>query len=383
MADPIFDQISASTIQDLARDVAQDNFFVETSWQRIMRYYGNEEPFLGGTFMEEPFQFDRVNGGAYNPGSDVTVVEKTILAAMAFTPRAYKCDLAFNEFTMKVINAGPAAKINLYDAYYKNAVTAMSTDMNIDWYQHGQANSGTAVLQNRTIFMNGYDEACGDGINPGWMGNVYPNYGGQTRTGAVGNVLNAVPIWAGDASGNPGLANWTTVVAAYQNCVQPPDTLLSNKALWVYLWSREEAKQRFAQEDDPRIGLSAMHVFNAHYHIDKLCPSTKFGTLLPSSLSQTTSVTPANFTTPTFSAGQNSVSNYPSATSCKPGEPLFLPRLQDWKIRVAAAPEFNHNFTPEVRSQTNPDLVTQFLKAALTTYTPSPRDNSQIVGFGF
>jgi hypothetical protein len=366
----------------MASDAVQDNFFVDTAWQRIMRAYAVEDPFLGGIFMQVPFMYDRVNGGAYAPGTDVQVVQKQILGAMGFSPRAYKEDIALNLFNLGVINSGPSAAVSLYDMYFENAVTALSTDMNIDAYQHGQA-IATGVVQNRSIYMNGMDEALSDGANPGWLGNYYTTYGGQTRNGVVNTALNSVPLWAGDQAGNPGQANWATIVAAYLNCVQPPDTILSNKAAFQYLWSREETKQRFAQETDARIGLTGFHVFDAYYHVDKLAPSTKFGAMLPSGLSQTTSIAPAAFTSPGLTAANIALSNYPASTSCKPGEPVFVLRLKDWKLRPSNDPEYNHNFTPLIRSQTNPDLVTAFYKCAFNYYTPSPRDNVQIVGFGY
>ena len=382
MPDPIFDQLSATTLAEMERNVVYDNFFVEGAWQQVMRHYAKNDPFSGGLFMQIPFMYDRVNGGAYPPGSNVEVVQKQILAAMGFPPRAYKEDIAINKFQVDVINSGPAAAVDIYDAYMENAVQACSTDINIDFYNHGQAAAST-IAQDRSIYINGADEALNDGVNPGWMGNVYANYGGQARNGAVGNVLNATPIWAGDQAGGVGQLNPGTIVGAYLNCVQPPDTGLCNKAAFQYLWQREEAKQRFTQESDPRIGAVGFKFLNAFIHVDKLAPSTKFGALLPTGLSQTTSLSPAAFTTPALTAAQYAISNYPASTSCKPGEPFFWFRLQDWKIRASSAPEFNRTFTPEIRSQNNPDLIVRWFKAALNVYTESPRDNSQIVGFGF
>lgn len=382
MADPLFDQVSAGTLADLRRDSVQDNFFVDGAWQRLMRYYATEDPFTGGLFMQEPFMYDRVNGGAYAPGSDVQVVEKQVLGAMGFPPRAYKEDIALNLFQIGVVNNGPAAAVSIYDMYYENATQAMSTDLNIDAYAHGQA-AATTVAQNRSIYIDGFDEALNDGINPGWMGNVYGNYGGQARNGAVGNTLNSVPLWAGAQDGTVGQTNYGTLFGAYLNCVQAPDTGLCNKALFQYIGQREEPKQRFTQETDVRIGLTGFKIMEAYIHVDKLCPSTKFGALLPSGLSQTTSLAPSNFTSPTYSGTQNAISNFPSATTIRPGEPFFWLRLQDWKLRPSSDPEYSHNFTPLIRTQTNPDLVVAFYKCALNMYTPSPRDNEQILGFGF
>ena len=71
MSDPLFDMLSATTLADIQRDVLADNFFVDGAWQRLTRYYAAERPFTGGLFMQIPFQYDRVNGGAYTPGADV------------------------------------------------------------------------------------------------------------------------------------------------------------------------------------------------------------------------------------------------------------------------------------------------------------------------
>ena len=381
-ADPLFDQISATTLANLRRDSVQDNFFVEGAWQRLTRYYHAEDPFFGGTWMQEPFMYNRVNGGAYTPGANVEVEQVQILAATAFTPRAYKEDVPINMWQTEVINAGPAAAVYTYDTYMTNAVQAGSTDINIDAYQHGQAASST-VSQNRTIFINGIDEAVNDGINPGFLGNVYTNYGGQLRNGQVGNVLNATPVWAGDQNGNTGPVSYGLLFGAYLNCVQDPDVGLCNKACFGYIANRNEPKQRFAQEEkDVRIGLVGFRILNAVIHVDKLAPSTKFGTLLPQGLSQTTPGPLSKFTSPTYTGTQNSISGFPSATSCYPGEPFFWLRLQDFRLRPARSPEYNHNFTPPIRTQNNPDLIVMWYKFALNYYTTSPRDNSQIVGIG-
>jgi hypothetical protein len=383
-ADPLFDQLSATTLADMRRDAVQDNFFVEGAWQRLTRYYHADDPFFGGTWMQEPFMYNRVNGGAYPPGSDVEVEQVQILAAMAFTPRAYKEDVPINMWVTEVMNAGPAAAVSTYDAYMTNAVQAMSTDFNIDAYQHGQASSST-ISSNRSIFMNGIDEALNDGVNPGYLGNVYATYGGQTRNGAVGNVLNSTPIWAGDSNGSTGPVSYSLLYGAYLNCVQDPDAGLCNKAAFQYIANKNEPKQRFAEEEkDVRIGMVGFRILNAIIHVDKLAPSTKYGQLLPSGLSQTTPGPLSTFTSPAYGGGTtgNGISGFPASKTCSPGEPFFWLRLQDWRLRPARSPEYNHNFTPPIRSQNNPDLIVMFYKAACTYYTPSPRDNAQIVGIG-
>ena len=66
-----------------------------------------------------------------------------------------------------------------------------------------------------------------------------------------------------------------------------------------------------------------------------------------------------------------------------PGEILFHLRAAGWKIRPTTDEEYNFNFTPPIRSQTNADLIVMFLKCGINFYTPSPRDNAQMYGAGF
>lgn len=377
--DPLFDQLSATTLASMRSDAVQDNFFIEGAWQRLTRFYHAEDPFFGGTWMQEPFMYDRVNGGAYPPAADVEVVQKQILAAMAFTPRAYKQDVPINMWVTEVMNAGPAAAVSTYDAYMSNAVQAMSTDYNIDAYQHGQAASAT-ISQNRSIFMNGIDEALNNGIDPTYLGNIYTNYGGQVRNGTVGNTINSSPIWAGDVNGNTGPVSYNLLCSTYLNCVQDPDVGLCNKAAFGYIAAKNEPKQRFAEEEkDVRIGMVGFRILNAVIHVDKLAPSTKYGQLNPTGLSQTTPGPLSTFTSP---SNPTTTGNFPASKTCYPGEPFYWLRLQDWRLRPARSPEYNHNFTPPIRSQNNPDLIVMFYKSACTYYSPSPRDNAQIVGIG-
>jgi hypothetical protein len=380
MTDPTFDQIAATTLADLRDDVLYDNFFVETAWLRKLRTSGALDEFAGGTFMQEPFMYDRVNGGAIAPGSDVTVTQKQIIAAAAFVPKEYLEQVPLNLFQTNVVQgSGPAVKVKTVDAYMTNAVQALNTDIAIDFYRHGQNISGS----NRIIYINGISEALNDGVNPSWDGNVFTNYGGQARNGAIGVALNSIPTWVGDQLGNVGQITYKTLVEAYWNCVQPPDIGLCNKALFSYLQERQEPKQGFTIQQDVTIGMSGLKVMDAYIFMDKLAPSTKYGQILPSGLSQTTSIQPQPFTTPSLTSAQRAISNYPSATSVNPGEPFFWLRAKGWKLRPSNDPEYDFNFTPPIRSQNNADLIVIFLKAALNAYTPQPRDNWQLVGAGF
>jgi hypothetical protein len=378
--DPTFDQLAATTLADLRDDILYDNFFVDCAWQRKMRVSGALEEFYGGLGMQTPFQYDRVVGGAIAPGSDVTVTQKQIIAATLFQPKEYIEQVPLNLFRTNVIQgSGPAVKVKEVDAYMTNAVQSLNTDLAIDFYRHGQSISGS----NRAININGVSEVCNDGVNPSWDGNVFTTYGGQTRNGVVCNTINGQSIWVGAQDGSTGQVTYKQMVESYLLAVQRPDIGLCNKAWYSFLLERQEPKQRADVEtQDMSIGMSGLKMLDAMIFEDKVAPSLRFGTVLPSGLS-TTSIKTAAFTTPALSAAQRLISNFPSSTSVTPGEIFFWLRIKGWKFRPSADPEYNFNFTPPIRSQTNPDLVVLFLKAALNVYTTSPRDNVQLVGGGF
>lgn len=376
--DPLFDQISAGTIADLRADVVYDNFFVDPGIQRKMRASGVLDPYLGGTVMQEPFQYGRVSGGAHQPGADVNVLQNQILAATAFVPKEYIETVPMNLW-QNAINNGPAGKVKLADLYMSNAVQALNTDFGIDFYRHGQA-AGSGVSDNRLIFINGASEALNDGITNSWDGNVFPTYGGQTRNGVVGNTMNSIPKWCGNQAGGVGQISYSTLLEGYLDCVEPPDSGSTNKAAWAYLAERQEPKQRFTEETDMSIGVSGLKLLNAYIYVDKLCPSTKYGQILPSGLSQTTAITPSVFTS---AASPSTQSSLPGSTSITPGEVLFLFKLSQWKIRPMTDPEYNFNFTPPIRAYNNPDLIVMFLKAGCNFYTPQPRNQKQFYGIGF
>lgn len=376
--DPSYDQISATTVADLKDDIVYDCFFVDTALQRKLRLSGALDEFAGGTTMQTPFMYNRVNGGAVAPGADVIVSQVQILAATNFQPKEYVEQIPLNLFQTNVLNNGPAAKVKIVDSYMQNAVQALNTDLAIDFYRHGQPQAA-GVTSNRIYAINGASEALNDGVTNSWDGNVFTTYGGQARNGAVSNTLNSVPVFVGNQNGSTGPITYKAMDEAYWNGVQEPDLGVTNKAAYSYIQERIAPQQRFRQETDVTIGMTGLKINNAYVFVDKLCPSTKFGSLLPQGLSQTTAVAPTTFTS---SSAPSSISNLPASTSITPGEVFFWLRAAGWKVRPAVDDEYNFNFTPPIRSQNNPDLIVMFLKCAINFYTTSPRDNTQIYGIG-
>ena len=81
------------------------------------------------------------------------------------------------------------------DLYFQLHVKSINTDVGTDSFHHGQAPVAGFITDDGTERVNGDDEAMNNGLDPGWYGNVYTQYGNQARNGAVTNTLNSTPLW--------------------------------------------------------------------------------------------------------------------------------------------------------------------------------------------
>jgi hypothetical protein len=57
---PLFDEISATTLESLRDDIVFDNFFVDSLTLRKLRINRKLEPFNAGRVVQTPFEFDSV-----------------------------------------------------------------------------------------------------------------------------------------------------------------------------------------------------------------------------------------------------------------------------------------------------------------------------------
>jgi hypothetical protein len=169
----------------------------------------------------------------------------------------------------------------------------------------------------------------------------------------------------------------------FLQCIQKPDTGLCNRELFRLIAGRQEPKQGFMQETDVRIGVTGFKIMDAYIHLDILCPSTKYGSLISGSVyGQESTIAPSDIAVAALTAAQTAISGFSASTTCKVGEPFFWLRLQDWVLTPAADPAFRHHFKGPIPSQDAPDLEVMFYREALNWFTPSPRDNKLMIGFG-
>ncbi len=386
LADPLFSEIPASTLNEIKDGIVFDNFFVDTPLQRYFRAEGSLDPFYGGAAMQVPFQFARLSGGAIAPGQDVVVTRKQILDAALFIPKLYTAFVALEEFQLKVLNTGPEAKVDLYELYIETLTKGLNTDVEIDWYFHGQA-LATGVAANRSLNMNGMAEALNDGVTNSWNGDYFTAYGAQARNGAVGNALNSIPIWLGDSSGNPGPISYEIMLQTYLYAIERPTMGLTSRQGYSFIASMLQRQQRYTVDVDTNIEMRGIRFEEAIIFNDLLTPSAVSAGLLPTGLSQTSPLTPGSSVSGapaafTSAGTPAAISKLPATTSITVGELLLWLHIPSWKYRPAADPDFLFGVRGPIPSPTNPTLDTLFMNLALNSYTPVPRNSIQCYGLG-
>jgi len=376
-ADPLFSEIPASTLNEIKDGIVFDNFFVDTPLQRYFRAEGALDPFYGGAAMQVPFQFARLSGGAIAPGQDVAVTRRQILDAALFIPKLYTAFTGLEEFQLKVLNAGPEAKVDLYELYIETLTKGLNTDVEIDWYVHGQANA-TTIASNRVLNMNGMAEALNDGVTNSWNGDIFTTYGAQLRNGAVGNALNSIPQWLGDANGNAGPISYEVMLQTYLLAIERPTMGLTSRQGYSYIAAMLQRQQRYQVDVDTNIEMRGIRFEEAIIFNDLLTPSAVTPSLLPSGLSQTSTLTS------TFSSASSpaTASKLPGSKTITVAELLLWLHIPSWRYRPAADPDFMFGVRGPIPSPTNPTLDTLFMNLSLNSYTPVPRNSVQCYGLG-
>lgn len=389
MPDPTYNgDIQASTLDDMLADTAYDNFFVETALQQHMRAIGAIDPFGGGVLMREPFIMGSPASGAAAPGSNFNIEHVQQLADLAFTPRLYSSRDMLETFSLSVQNKGPNAKIELTDLYYRNAIAAISTNLEVDGYHHGQAAVTGQITDNGTTRINGFAEALNDGKNNSWDGNVYVNYGSQLRNGAISVTNNSIPFFFGNSDGTAAAISVRALiqflVRARKFCEgRTPEITITTPNGWSYILSALQTQQQFTTNWTMKSLSSVPDIEGISFmgtviYDDILAPGAAWGADFPTNYISTSNLT-TTFTSAATATGATSPSQLPASTTITVGETLHALTGSAWKYRPTDDPDFlfGRRQNQVYNNNTNDALI---VNLAMNMYTPSPRRS--IHGYG-
>jgi hypothetical protein len=405
--DPLYNEIDATNLESVRKNVVFDNLFVDTPFQAKFEKAGVFDPFLGGNGMMEGFIYGRVQGAAVAPGSTVTVTRQQLNTGMKFQPKAYVAWAPLDDWELDdgsgtggVINSGPSRIANQYQILMENMTQTINTMLEMDSFRHGQA-SASGISGNRILNSNGLSEALNNGVDPSWDGNVFTTYGSQTRNGVIGPALNSTPLYLGTSSGANGQIDFNALMRLWGQCVVTggkPDLGITNVMGFVAVANALDAQRRDVSNTKHDIQWDGLSFNGIDIYQDPLAPSAlaaDFISLAPTpgtagnnnladgsgGSTQTTA-----FTTPQFtSAGVNVAtsptgSNLPSVTSIQPGEVLFFLESSGFKIRPTDKKGWNFG----LRRSPMPNNVSMdalFMRLGTNLYNTMPRHCAQAYGF--
>ncbi len=405
--DPLYNEIDATNLESVRRNVVWQNLFVDTPFQAKLRRAGVWDPFLGGSGMFEGFIYGRPQGAAVSPGQTVTVTRQQQNTGMKFLPKAYVSwnplddwELDDGTGTGGVINSGPAMIANQYQILMENMVEMINTMIEMDSFRHGQA-TGTGVSQNRILNSNGLSEALNNGIDPSWDGNYFTTYGGNTRNGVIGKALNCTPLWCGTAAGNTGQIDFNVLMRLWGQCTVTggkPNLGITNALGFVAIANALDAQRRDVSNKNHDIQWEGLDFNGVEIYADPLAPSALAGDFLPfppatgaagnntlvdgAGMSTQTST----FTTPTYTGSNvsNGISttgsNLPSNTTVTVGEVLFFLEAESFKIRPTNKKGWNYGLR-RAPMPNNVSMDALFMRLGTNLYNCMPRHNAQAYGF--
>src|SRR6266446_245571 len=361
ITDPLYNEIEATNLESIRKNVVFDNLFVDTPFQAKLRSKGGLYPFLGGNGMFEGFIYGRSQGAAVAPGSTVTVTRQQLNTGMKFQPKAYVTwnplddwELDDGSGTGGVVNSGPSMIANQYQILMENMTMTMNTMIEMDSFRHGQP-SGTGISDNRILNTNGLDEALNNGIDPSPFGNIYATYGSDTRNGVIGPALNSTPLWLGGTSAGASTTSLATngtgqidvnaLTRLWAQCIVTgghPDLGITNVFGFTAIVNALDAQRRNTDMKKFDIAYEAVTFNGIEIYPDPLAPSAlaaDFLSLAPSGgkagnnnlqdgaggNTQTSTLVTPQYT----NAGANVTtsptgSNFPSNATCTVGEVLYF-----------------------------------------------------------
>jgi hypothetical protein len=380
-ADPILDEVSLLTKQEIYPTALEDNFFLDTPRLAYFRAHCLV-PWSGGAFSQNNFLYAPLIGGGYGIGASFSTVKPQTISGTLFVPKFY-CVMV-NEYLeqIKVLNVGPLAVAKMIEIDVANAFQTMSVINALDSLQDSQQ-------AGRTDLMNGMAEAINDGIVPSWNGQIYTSYGTQNRNGAVGTTLNGNVYWFGNTAGGTGPVTYGSLVTMYQKaCVGPemPDLGSVGPVLFGYLCQRLQPQQRFTQgvqrytdmgvvmDRDSVTGQTGLRLFNAVILKDDYFPSAtgandpNGGTWKTGTITYTAPATPPN--------------NFPTTNvTLTVGEVITFENTRKILVRVSDDEEYGYGMTEFIRTANTSKVAAQ-LKAAVNLEYLNPRLHAQGYGIG-
>jgi len=326
------------------------------------------ETFPGGRLIGENFWYDGLIGGSYAKGKEFNTEQPQVEQELQFQPRFFEVGVTLYKEDVQVLNTGPEAAFDIIESRIQNAYTTIGTHLAIALYLNGQN-------ANYTTNFNGLPEAFNDNSTASWDGNTYATYGTITRGGAVGSVLNSVPVnVAGTIEYNT--LEETYAAASFGAGEWEPNLGVTTYFGYSFIKEKFQTQQRFNNLQDPKIGFNGMEFNNATLLRSRYCPGSYLFGPAAAGTADPIAVTYLN------ESSNGALTSYPLGTGYASGywETLWWlnARKPHINLYVSSDAEFGFGFTGFKPSAGNTRMIGQVLFSGAVTF--APRYGKQLYG---
>lgn len=328
--------VNIVTRREIYPDLIDDFWFTESAW--FARLRENIVPFRGGQFTSSVFRFRPMTASHYKMGAVHNITKVQTLAESAFGMKLAQSSIPEFKEELEIFNKGDLAVFSLLDEDLENGLQTI-TDL-ISFAAWGEGTTDDTL-------PDGLAAMIGDGVLPSWNGFVGTEYGGVTRNGDVGSVINGNIVWFGTDTGKLGEVNFPKLNYLYDLCCKgskEPDLIIANRLGRTFMWNKMEPQYRYTESvRDPYWGGSGFRFRNAYVMVDEHAPSSQ-------GLSDADNFGLGNYKTGIINpnpvvATKNFFPVVGNAPTLEVGEVIFVLTTGEMVMRVSDSAEYGFGFS--------------------------------------
>jgi hypothetical protein len=245
------DPIDTATTKNIMPGLA-DDFFKADPLLEFMKNRHHTYP--GGPLIQENLLYKSMIGSPYAKGvGGFNISKRQTFTGLRFGPKYYQVSIPEYLEEVEIEVNGPTAVLSMVKTDMGNGALTMSAILAIDNYAGGQNLGGN----DRTLRLNGLQEALSDGTNASLDGNTYTSYGQQTRADLGPAIKTPVGLIAANVAGS---ITYHVSEHSYQSCVigkeHPVIGVTSNRGMGFISENYQPAQK--VDSIEPTIGYTGI-----------------------------------------------------------------------------------------------------------------------------
>lgn len=349
---------------------------------------GMMKEWAGGDTVTEPFAYRAAPAQNVGIGGTWNYDEQSFMTSSRFGPRYTRSGLADYLERIAITYNDLGAKYNYLDLKCQHIIDGVGLHQAVQLYKDGQAvapttGSPSTAVDDRTLCMNGFDEAMNDGVVPGWQGKIFIVYLGVTRS-TYGRTQSSTPRYLNTIDGKPGPISWQAMFNRVESLTRKgrrPTVVLTSRAGLSQMMGMVYERARVINEGvmgaKPYWGPTGLKFLDGAILADELCPSAEYGDELtiPGESYQTT-----HFTCPNSMPASSGLSDKAGVTIYV-GEPAFFICEERWSYFQSNHPYYSVGLTPFQKAWGS-NLVASDVNALSTEVCHDPTTSGLLLGFG-